>query len=193
MCSNGFLNNKYINKSVYWKNANNVYFYKNKLYTIYNIDYQIIPLIFMNGNTLKNENQIVKIFVNSWKENDSEPCQERNIDSCNYQKLLNYIITFYTQLQIAYNYINSNKCTCYNIKIEWKNIFDINFTKKKINIFEAHDLFVYLFTHNSQFYNFFLICSKLQKYLYSNFKARDNCYIKIESNYNNNCKNVINC
>ena len=195
-------NKKYVNKSVYWKFANNIYFNKNNFSVITDLDSGIIPEDFMNANgRLKSESTIIRLFAEAWEDSDDvEPCTRRvGSDACKYQNLLTEIIRFYTQLQLAYNYINNDKCTGYRVPITWRRKWDLVSTRQQLDIFEAHDLFVYLFSQNnngrgrSQFYKFFLICSKLQKYLYENFKDRDNCHVKIDSNYDTNCDWVTDC
>ena len=193
-------NKKYINKSVYWKFANNVYFNKNNFSVITNLDVGVIPRDFMNGNRLKSESTIIRLFAEAWEGTDDiEPCGPPSVDACKHQNLLTEIIRFYTKLQMAYNYINNDKCTGYRVPITWRRKWALGTTRQQLDIFEAHDLYVYLFSQNnrsqrrSQFYKFFLICCKLQKYLYENFKDRDNCHIKIDSNYDTNCDWVTSC
>ena len=194
-------NKKYVNKSVYWKFANNVYFNKNNFSVITNLDTGVIPEEFINENgILKSESTIIRLFAEAWENSDDvEPCGTPDPIACKYQNLLTEIIKFYTQLQMAYNYINSDKCTGYRIPITWRRKWILETTRQQLDIFEAHDLYVYLFSQNnrgvgrSQFYKFFLICCKLQKYLYDNFKDRDNCHVKIDSDYDTNCDWVKHC
>ena len=74
---------------------------------------------------------------------------------------------------------------------------------KVIDIQKAHDLYVYLFSKvrnsnnkfvlQSQFYKFVIICCKLQKYIYSNFRERDNCHVTIDSNKKKNEELFVHC
>jgi hypothetical protein len=206
-----FINKRFVNKSVYYKYANNILF--NPLSTIQVLDVGLIPDKFKDGNVLKSESKIIKLFAGVWNDPsyNKVPCKEINQEACRYQVLLGEIIRLYTQLHMAYNYINSEKCSCYDIPIKYskayRNVYynwqlDLG-NKKIINIREAHDLYVYLFSKvrnsnnkfvlQSQFYKFVMICCKLQKYIYSNFRERDNCHVTIDSNKNKNKELSVPC
>ena len=206
-----FISKKFVNKSVYYKYANNILF--NPLSIIRNLDSGLIPSEFKNGNVLKSESEIIQIFAGVWNDPsyNKVPCEQINPEACKYQILLSEIIGLYTKLQMAYNYINSEKCSCYIIPIKYSktyreiyNNWELNLGDMKIiDIKQAHDLYVYLFSKvrnsnnkfvlQSQFYKFVIICCKLQKYIYSNFRERDNCHVTIDSNKKKNEELFVHC
>lgn len=206
-----FISKKFVNKSVYYKYANNILF--NPLSTIRILDVGLIPDEFKDGNVLKSESEIIQIFAGVWNDPsyNKVPCEKINPKACKYQVLLSQIIKLFTQLHMAYNYINNEKCSCYDIPIKYSKAYrdlyynwELNLGDTKvINISQGHDLYVYLFSKvrnsnnqfvlQSQFYKFVIICCKLQKYIYSNFRERDNCHVTIDSNKKKNEELTVHC
>jgi hypothetical protein len=200
------LDKKYVNKSVYYKYVNDIYFNKTRAE---HADYMIIPTEFLDeNNRLRSDRFIINLFSEKFALSPEFPCNEPSSDACKYQKLLKQVINFYNKLQLAYNYINLDKGTCYDFNVPWiKNVSFLTLGGSnfgKFNLTQGHDLFVYLFStsvnedalsmeieiKNSQFYKFFLVCCKIQKYLYSNFRERDNCYWKLNNENKVSCQKV---
>ena len=200
------MDKRFVNKSVYYKFVNNIYFNKRGAS---HLDYLIIPTEFLdNNNQLKSDSFIISKFSEIFNKSPEFPCNEPNSEACKYQNLLKQVIDFYNKLQMAYNYINLDKATCYDFNVPWIPAFNTlgGIDIKKFDLKQGHDLFVYLFSSttvrdalgsyevkNSQFYKFFLICCKIQKYIYSNFRERDNCNWKINNENKKNCEKVLDC
>ena len=200
------LNKQFVYKSVYYKFVNNIYFNKTRSE---HLDYLIIPTEFLDDNNrLRSDKFIINKFASVFSLSPEYPCNEPSSEACKYQNLLKQVINFYNNLQMAYNYVNLNKATCNDFFFPWiKNgTFETlgGSDVEKMDLESGHDLFVYLFStsvnedvlsmeieiKNSQFYKFFLVCCKIQKYLYSNFRERDNCYWKLNNENKINCQKV---
>ena len=171
-----------LNKSVYYKMYYDQYFLGKENAEL--LDKEILPNdIFSLISSKKGvfRDRVMNYFVGNG-----------NFDE-NKQRLVINIITFYKNLQLKYNNLNLGKC-CSQLKVpKWNS----NMTKSQINCCEAHDLYVYLFYRKngkfSYFYNLFLVATKIQKFLYSNFRKynQDSHFKTYECD--DNCKTSINC
>lgn len=169
-CNQYLMDKRFINKSVYYKAANNIYFSTKSQLSV--LDSDLLPTDFTNGSgQLLSYRKIINKFGTSNKN-----------EACKYERLANKIIIFYNNLQLGYNYVNQGKCGA-KVKVNWQNNGNITC----ITPCTAHDMFVYLFSGSSQFYCFFLICCKVQKYILENYKERTNCHeVEVEPEVNCN-------
>lgn len=171
---------KFLNKSVYFKMYNNIYF-NNNFKNIIDLDKDLIPKELVNNITdlfsIKNKKLLRKKIMNFF----IVPSLDKNKII-----LINNIIKLYTQLQLRFNYINTGKC-CSNIFIN----YDINNSNKSVNKLKnnnkyfitcqnSHDMFVYLFYNKNQkfsyFYNLFLVCQKIQDLMNNNIRKINKKY-----------------
>ena len=168
-CFSNKLNDfRFLNKSVYFKLANKIYFLGEN--NAQQLDKNIIPKSLSSFVSILDLNEYRKKLMNYFIEN-------LTLDKIN---LINKIIKIYTLLQLRYNYVNTGKC-CSILIIDYITTKEIgvdfyDVTKSYLNCQEAHDLYIYLFTRTknnskfSYFYNLFLVCQKIQQFIYKNGK-----------------------
>lgn len=140
-------------RSVYNKAHYNIY--ETSFSETQKLDLDLIPVQFIKDGKLKSEKDIVNEF---------------NDLTCPEQNLIKYLVSFYNQSQLAFNYVNYNKCGC-NYKINWTNYGNIT----SLNYKQQNDMYTFMHTPNSNMMTLLKILFKIQKYIYSNYRSISAC------------------
>ena len=109
-------------RSVYNKAHYNIY--ETSFSETQKLDLDLIPVQFIKDGKLKSEKDIVNEF---------------NDLTCPEQNLIKYLVSFYNQSQLAFNYVNYNKCGC-NYKINWTNYGNIT----SLNYKQQNDMYTFM-------------------------------------------------
>lgn len=140
-------------RSVYNKAHYNIY--ETSFSEAQKLDLDLIPVQFIKDGKLKSEKDIVNEF---------------NDLTCPEQNLIKYLVSFYNQSQLAFNYVSYNKCGC-NYKINWTNYGGIT----SLNYKQQNDMYTFMHTPNSNMMTLLKILFKIQKYIYSNYRSISAC------------------
>ena len=134
--------------------------YKTSLASVMQLDLNLIPPQFIENGQLKSETEIINIF---------------NELVCTEEVLISRLISFFNQCQLAFNYVNYEKCGC-PFAITWNTYGSIS--NNRVSFAQQHDMYVFMHDTRSKMARLLKVVLQIQKYLYSNYKNTTSCLNK---------------